>query len=69
MPSVEGVGARIRELRENKGYTQEQLASHAGVAVRTIRYAETGQFRPAPLTRKAIAAALGVDAEDLEAAS
>lgn len=62
-------GTRTRQLRLAAGLTQEQLAARSGVVVRTIQYVETGLINPRGLTRKAIAEALGVNLDQLEAAS
>lgn len=37
---------KIRKLRETKGLTQEELASHAGVTRKTIWNLETGRTLP-----------------------
>ena len=63
------LGARIRELRKNNGFTQVELARRAGMSLRAICYAEAGEVSPLPMARQAIAAALGVTVEDLEQAS
>jgi len=63
------VGGLIRDLRKAKRLTQEDLARSAGIRVRTVQYAETGQVAPRLKTRKLVAAALGVPVEYFEAAS
>ncbi len=35
-------GKRIKELRKQKGYTQEQMAEKAGISVKTVSAIETG---------------------------
>ncbi len=40
-------GARIKELRTRKGYTQEQLAERVGMGVRSIVNIETAKCFPA----------------------
>jgi putative transcriptional regulator len=37
---------RLREMRENAGITQEELASHAGVSRQTIISIEKGKYNP-----------------------
>lgn len=37
---------RVKELREEKGYTQEQLATMVGVTRYTIISLEKGRFNP-----------------------
>jgi len=59
------LGKAIRQLREQRGTTQEALAFEAGVTTGTLSLIERGQSNPAWGTVKAIAAALGVDIGDL----
>ena len=40
------IGKYLQELRKEKGFTQEQLAEHVGVARRTISRWETGSNMP-----------------------
>jgi transcriptional regulator with XRE-family HTH domain len=56
-------GKKIQQLREERAWTQEQLATIAGVETRTIQRVEKGQTKSSE-TLKAIAAAfdLNVDA-------
>lgn len=56
---------RIRELREKKAWTQEQLAAAARISPRTVQRAEEGVM--AAETRSAIAGALDVPVEALAA--
>ena len=52
-------GARLRELREATGLTQEELASRAGLTAKAISVLERGERkRPFPHTVRAIADAL-----------
>lgn len=37
---------RIKEVRQNKGFSQEELAKLVGVSRNTISSIETGQFSP-----------------------
>lgn len=58
------IGERVRRLREQRGFSQEQLGVHAGLAGRTVRRIEQGEdFTFGSLT--AIAAVLEVDVVDL----
>ncbi|MFD3513086.1 multiprotein-bridging factor 1 family protein [Streptomyces sp. NPDC058657] len=41
--TVPGYGGVIIGLRQQRGWTQEQLSAHSGVSVRTIRNIETGR--------------------------
>ncbi|MBT8101090.1 MAG: helix-turn-helix domain-containing protein [Gammaproteobacteria bacterium] len=60
------VGARIRQLRTQKAWTQEELASIAAVSSRTIQRAEEGQMSADTL--RAVASALGIPVEELNEA-
>jgi transcriptional regulator with XRE-family HTH domain len=64
MKTVIKYGPRIKQLREDKGWTQEHLESVAGVAVRTIQRVESDQTKN-PETLAAIAAAFDVVVGDL----
>jgi transcriptional regulator with XRE-family HTH domain len=54
----------VRKLRLEKGLSQEQLASMAGVSTRTLQRIERGA-NAAPETLKCLAAVLEVDFSDL----
>ena len=41
-----GVITRVNELRLERGWTQAQLATEAGVSRQTINSIETGRFEP-----------------------
>ena len=41
-----GVTTRLQQLRGERGWTQAQLASEAGVSRQTINSIETGRFEP-----------------------
>jgi transcriptional regulator with XRE-family HTH domain len=55
----------VRELRERRMLSQQELAYRAGVSLFTIQRIERGQGSVRPKTGRAIAAALGVGVEDL----
>ena len=59
------LGKAIRQLREKRGTSQEDLAHHAGVTTGTISTIERGLSNPTWATVEAIAAALGVSMTDL----
>lgn len=59
----------MRELRQERGWTIEDLASRAGVSSRTIYDIEGGHRQPHRATRQVLAHALGRDPEALEASS
>ena len=54
------LGVRIRELRIARGWTQEQLAEHAGVHYKYLGDVERGVRNPALFNITRIARALGV---------
>lgn len=53
------LGRAIRQLREERGMTQEALAHAAGVTVGHLSTIERGHSNPTWATVKAISAALG----------
>lgn len=55
-----GLGKAIRQLRERREMTQEDLAEAAGITVRTLSQLETGNSNPTWATIGDIARALGV---------
>lgn len=57
--------ARLAEVRQAKGMTQEQLAAATGVHRVTIARIETGAASPNAETLKRLADALGVRMDDL----
>jgi len=63
--SQPGLGKAIRQLRERRELTQEDLAEAAGVTVRTLSQLETGNANPTWATVGDIARALGVSIAEL----
>jgi transcriptional regulator with XRE-family HTH domain len=61
-------GTKVRELRETRAWSQEQLASAAGLSVRTVQRAES-ESTASRETRVCLAAALGIDHGDLNPAT
>jgi transcriptional regulator with XRE-family HTH domain len=60
------IGKRIRDLREERGLTQREVAQHAGLTPSGLGFIEHGQTQnPSAETVVAIARALGVPVEDL----
>ncbi|OJT43344.1 helix-turn-helix domain-containing protein [Serratia plymuthica] len=59
---------RIRQLRLEKGWSQEQLATIAGLSTRTVQRIENGEQASLD-TLNAIAAALGLQVSDLSQAA
>lgn len=60
--SGELYGQKVRKMREQRGWTQEELASRAGVPKRTLQDVEAavGTKGPQRRTRERIDAALGI---------
>ena len=52
---------KLKELREDKGYSQRELAELADVSPTTIFRAEAGLRSPRGITARKLAAALGVE--------
>lgn len=61
----EGLGNRLRELREGKGLTQAQLADLIGVSRKTVNTVENGVFVPSTVVALKLASALGCRVEEL----
>ncbi len=59
------LGKAIRQLREERGKTQEALAQEAGITVGHMSMIERGHSNPTWATVKAIAAALGESMAEL----
>lgn len=55
----------LKEVRKEKGYTQQQLADEIGVSRNTISSIETGQFNPTAKLALILCIALEVKFEDL----
>lgn len=58
-------GRRIKQLREAKGWTQEELAERSGVSAQAVSHYETGRRSPLFSTAVHLAAALGCPVTDL----
>src|SRR5215216_5284000 len=56
---------RLRELREERGFSQYDLAQESGVGRSTIAALETGERGAHPSTTRALARALGVTVPEL----
>lgn len=59
------VGRNVRNIRERKGLTQEQLADISGFSQQYISSLENGRRNPTVITLYEVAAALGVDHTEL----
>jgi len=55
----------LKQLREKKLITQEELSSASGVGVATISRLETGKVRPSIRTIRSIAKVFNVPPEEL----
>ncbi len=58
-------GQQIKQLRLQKGLTQEELAEKTYISARTIQRIENDEVEPRAFTIQAIAAALEIDFEEL----
>lgn len=61
------VGKRIRELREDKGFTQFSLAEEAGMHENSIRAIELGTKIPSIYTLYKLSLCLEIELEELVA--
>lgn len=58
-------GARIKELRKRKNYTQEQFAELIDIGARSLRKIESGEGFPSPKSLEKIAQVLEVSHSEL----
>jgi len=58
-------GARLAALRQERGWTQAQLAEKLGVSVKAVTYYEREVSSPTTRTLARVAQALGIDAAAL----
>ena len=65
MQVVVYVGDRIKQLRDARALTQEEVAEKAGITVAALSRIERNNAEPRPTTRRKLARALGVEPEDL----
>jgi transcriptional regulator with XRE-family HTH domain len=56
----------LRQLRERRQLTQEQLAVAADVSTSTVYHIEAGKVQPRPSIVRRIARALGVSPEEID---
>lgn len=64
-PELMDYGKRLRELRDERGLTQEKLAELAGLERTYISQAEQGRRNTTVLTLQKLAAALDVEVTEL----
>jgi transcriptional regulator with XRE-family HTH domain len=58
-------GEKVRALRRERGWLQQELADRAGVNMQTVSNVETGRHDPELPTLRKIAKALGVGLGEL----
>ncbi|MEC4113988.1 helix-turn-helix domain-containing protein [Myroides pelagicus] len=56
---------KLKELRVQKGYSQEELCERSGISIRTIQRVEKGGSEPRGTTRQLLCQALDIPVEDL----
>lgn len=61
------LGLRLSRLRQDKGWTQKELAGKAGITQNQVSRIEKDKMQPRRSTIQALAAAFEIKAEDLEA--
>ncbi len=59
------LGSHIKQLREEKGWTQEDLAAETGIGLRTIQNAEGGKHWPVYKNLEKISRKFGMEPEGL----
>ncbi|WP_230396305.1 helix-turn-helix domain-containing protein [Streptomyces blattellae] len=59
-PRLVSFGMQIRRLREERGYSLEELAERSGLSFRGLIYIEHGRRNPGVLTVLSIASGLNV---------
>ena len=64
-----GFGAQLRRKRDDKGWTQKELAEASGIHTNTIARLERGEHEPAWPLVLALAKALGVTCESFSVTS
>jgi transcriptional regulator with XRE-family HTH domain len=68
LPVDPALGRAIRQLREQRGLTQEELATHAGMTFGTVSRLESAKSAPAWATVRALIETLDVSFSDLASA-
>lgn len=59
------LSSRVKELRNQKGMSQENLAEESGLSLRTIQRIENGETNPTGETLKRLSGALNMDTAEL----
>ena len=65
MDDAQRFGRYIRELREDRGLTQSELATRAGLAVDSVRRVERGQLSPSLKSLAKLAAGMEISLHSL----
>jgi transcriptional regulator with XRE-family HTH domain len=65
LPTDPALGRAIRQMREQRGLTQEELASAAGITFGTVNRLESAKSAPAWATVRALLNALDYSLADL----
>jgi transcriptional regulator with XRE-family HTH domain len=65
LPADPALGRAIRQLREQRGLTQEELATHAGMTFGTVSRLESAKSAPAWATVRALVETLDASLIDL----
>ena len=63
MPFMENIAEQLKALRQQQGWSQEDLARELGVSFSTVNRWENGKAKPSRLAQKGILA-LTAQAED-----
>ena len=63
--TLEGFGARLKEIRAGRGLTQAELGDRVGVSQRVVAYYEQDDAQPPGALLVDLAQALGVSADEL----
>ena len=62
---AEQLANRLREARDERGWTQAELAERIGVSRKTVNTVENGVFVPSTVVALKLAGALGCSVEEL----
>ena len=65
MPLTDELRNRVRELREQHGWTQLHLAERMGVSRKTVNTIENGVFAPSAVVALKMARAFGKPVDDI----
>ncbi len=67
-PNLRHLGALVRSLREDRGYTRQQLARRGDLSVQTLRRLEGGEISPTLKTLAKVCSGLKIELSTLLAA-